>query len=481
MGRVFFRAFAWNHAAKISEYLFLFLFSLIVARELGPLTNGIYATLVSAAQLLLIAASAGFDQALARFLPVYSGDESAVRSLIRQLLRYKVILLVIFGLLLAAAWHFVASWIDLPGGSREYLLFIVVTGSARALTSLLAAIWVSQFRPKVPFVINTFVPLLQIAALVWFKAVSTLTLSAVLVIVVAGSLLSLAATLVASRGYLRPAAPKTDLKGVRRFSRWLWLHTTMLYLLGKQGDILLLSLFAVAKSTVGTYDVAFTVSQSPGFFLAAGMGGFSTAMFSKVASENPSGIVKFWKEVTGIFTRIMIPLYAFLFVFAKDIIAALYSDAYRDAGSILEILVVSRVAARLFSGGENFDTLLAISRERLAVTVYLAGGLLNLSLALLLIPLYGAAGAAVATGIALFFNDCATWGVLRKHVGVPLQFPLWASSLMIGLLPALAVRAALPSVTLIELSLAFLLCAIVWVPATVFLAGSPSKEEKNDG
>ena len=469
---LFLKAFLWNHAAKVAEYLFLYIFSLVVARKLGPSTNGIYATLSSVAGLLLIASSAGFDQALNKFLPAISreaGAESALRSIVRQLAGYKVILLAIFGLLLAAGWHLAAGWIDLPGAPREYLVFIIAVGSARAITSLLASVWVSEFRPKVPFVINTSIPLLQICALLWLSA-GTLRLSGVLMIVLAGSLASLGATIAASRGYLRPAEKRADTKEVLRFSRWLWLHTVMLYVLGKQGDILLLSLFAVAKSTIGAYEVGFTVSQLPGFFLAAGMGGISMAMFSKVATETPTGVAKFWRQVTGIFTKIMIPLYCFLFVFAREFITLLYSDAYRDSGFILQILILSRIAARLFSGGENFDTLIALGRERLAVMVYLAGGVLNLALALILIPSHGITGAAVATGIALIFNDCASWVALRRHAGVSFQFPLWASSVIVGLFPALLIRAYLPTETIAELALYFILCTIVWVPASAYLS-----------
>ena len=108
----FMSGFAWNHAAKISEYFLLYVFSVIVARTLGPEANGIYATLISISQLLLTLSSVALDLTLNRFLQGIAEPhaEAKITYLVRKLLLVKLALFSLFSFALIANWELIRLW-----------------------------------------------------------------------------------------------------------------------------------------------------------------------------------------------------------------------------------------------------------------------------------------------------------------------------------------------------------------------------------
>ncbi|HXX63744.1 MAG TPA: hypothetical protein VEO56_08105, partial [Bacteroidota bacterium] len=63
------RSAIWNHGGKIFEFVLMYVASLIVARGLGLSENGVYASVVSLSQLLLVLSSFGLEAAINKNFP----------------------------------------------------------------------------------------------------------------------------------------------------------------------------------------------------------------------------------------------------------------------------------------------------------------------------------------------------------------------------------------------------------------------------
>ena len=457
----FLQGFAWNHAAKITEYFLLYVFSVIVARTLGPFANGTYATLISISQLLLAFSSVTFDLALNKYLPQFSESRAKIGYLVRRLLTAKVAVLAVLTVVLVVGWDTIQRWFDIHSPAASYLTFIIALSLFRAVSSFFVAICVSTLRPKAVFVINTATLMLQIIAVEVLVAGGS-GISPILFIVVIGSLVSAVAYLITGRNYLVVKAEKVSMKPVVSFMGWLWINAFIAYVYGKQGDVAMLSFFSVSKESVGFYDVASSLSLLPGFMIAAGLSGISLSIFSRLSKEGQSSVVPFWTQLSSFLTRVTIPVYCFVAVFAGSIISVLYSGEYAESTLLVQVFVISRIVARLFGGGENFDAMLSVDAERQAVSVGIVGGIINILLNILFIPILHVMGAVLATSITTLAIDGSMWLLLKRRLGAPLLVGNWMKSLLVGILPVLAARIVFPTPGLVELMLSALFCIFVW-------------------
>lgn len=471
----FLSGFAWNHAAKFAEYALVYCFSVIVSRALGPYEYGIYATLLSAAQFIPLLASAGVDLALNRFLPQYGADAegSARRAfLIRRLLFVKIILLLAAAAFLSSGWSTFTSWLHLQNAGRRYLIFICAFGFSRALVTFFTSVWLSHLKSKPVFFVNGSILVLQLAAILLLLP-SGLALDQALAIVLAGAAATMFVQALLLRRTMFSSALPVPMKPVFSFSGILWLNAVTEYFYGKQGDVLLLGIFSVDKSSIGQYDVAHALSQVPVLAITAGLAGVSVSMFSRLTAGNAGTLPEFWSSLSKRITRYSLPLFVFGFVFAPDLLRVIYSASYMTAVPYLRALLLARGISRIFGGGENADAILALGKERSLLIIGLAGGTFNVILNLALIPICGALGAAIATGIATVGVNAASWALLRRVAGVIFPAMNWLACAALSLAPVLAFRWIFASPSFVQLILAGIGCIILWFAMQRWLLSSP--------
>ncbi len=105
-----------------------------------------------------------------------------------------------------------------------------------------------------------------------------------------------------------------------------------------------------------------------------------------------------------------LPIFLLTFSLAEPVTVLLFGEQYRESATYLAILSF----AMYFNAALGFNglTLKVMGRVRYIFTLNLIAGAVNLGLNLLLIPPYGALGAAIATGLTLVVHNIA------KQVGL---------------------------------------------------------------
>lgn len=182
------------------------------------------------------------------------------------------------------------------------------------------------------------------------------------------------------------------------------------------------------------------------------------------ARRDRAGIDRlYWRTATWL-AVFSFPIFALTFSLAGPLTAALYGERYADSAIYLALLAIGyyfNVAL-----GFNGLTLKVLGRIRYVVTLNLLAAIANVALNLLLIPRYGALGAAIGTSATLVIHNLLKQAGLGRDTGIAL---FDRSALRVYVVIALAAALLVALTFLVELTLPAQL-AVVAVTAAAVLA-----------
>lgn len=176
----------------------------------------------------------------------------------------------------------------------------------------------------------------------------------------------------------------------------------------------LVMLKQLGSESVGIYNSAAKISESWYFIPVA----IITSVFPAMIHARKTDIVRFNKRLQNLYDLLILislPVAIIISFWADDIIALVYGGKYSGAGNILSIHIWSGIF--VFYGSASSQYLLAEGYTFITFLRTAIGAVINVMLNVLLIPIYGGTGAAIATLIAYF---AATFFIIlmpvtRKH------------------------------------------------------------------
>lgn len=119
----------------------------------------------------------------------------------------------------------------------------------------------------------------------------------------------------------------------------------------------------LGPAAAGLYAVAYNLAVKPLEFLTFPLGRTLFVAFSRSAQDRTELARRFVKSLSAV-TLFSLPLYAFLALYAPAVIAGLYGDEFRPAGSLLSVLCAYLFARSL--GSLAGSALVALMAARLA-------------------------------------------------------------------------------------------------------------------
>ena len=152
----------------------------------------------------------------------------------------------------------------------------------------------------------------------------------------------------------------------------------------------------------------------------------------------------YWRTATWI-AVLTFPIFALSFFAATPLAVTLFGERYAASGPFLSILAVGYYFQA--SLGFNGSTLKVLGRLKYLVVINLLAILTNVALAVLLVPSFGALGAAIALSGTLVAHNIFKQTGLRMATGISLLNPRYArcfATLGGGALALVAVRAWAP-------------------------------------
>jgi len=215
-------------------------------------------------------------------------------------------------------------------------------------------------------------------------------------------------------------------------------------------DTLMLGYFKT-PDVVGLYNAAHPIAQLIQVFLLS-----LVLIYIPIASQLYSkNLMEEMRRSYTVLTKwifsITLPFFLLVFLFPKAILEIVFGSGYIPASTALRILAFGMLIHVFF--GPNAATLIVIGRTKLNLMDNLIGAITNVSLNLLLIPMMGIVGAAIASAISFaMINALKSAQIFRFHKVHPFAVnylkPVVTSTVLISIVYVLVKVFWSPTITL---------------------------------
>lgn len=145
---------------------------------------------------------------------------------------------------------------------------------------------------------------------------------------------------------------------------------------------------------------------------------YEPAVSRLFARGDARGIAALYWETTLWIAVLSFPIFALTFAVATPLTVLLYGARYEAAGTLLTILALGQYFQAV--SGFNGTTIKSVGRVRSLVVINLLALLANIAITLLLVPPFGAAGAAIALTITLVVHNVLKQIGLHRATGIAL-------------------------------------------------------------
>jgi O-antigen/teichoic acid export membrane protein len=264
-------------------------------------------------------------------------------------------------------------------------------------------------------------------------------------------------------GLLRPA--------VRRAVVWPWremipfaavaLATTMVWACLEMSDAILLGALR-GPADVATMRAVTPFMRGYGIVLASFLVLFAPLASTYFARRDVSAMRQVYVRTASWTTTLSFPVFLLTFVFPDALVEGLYGPQYESSRTVLMVLSIGYCIQA--ATGFNGQVLKIHGYLRYTLIVDMIAVVLNVSLNLLLIPPFGALGAAFGTSATLIAHNALKQIALRRLTGVRLWDPGY-----VKLLVTAAVLTAGSAVIGAVAGPSLLVACVVTVAATLLL------------
>jgi O-antigen/teichoic acid export membrane protein len=463
------RSALWNHLGKAGDYALMYVASVLIARGLGVDLYGRYAAIISVLHVLLVASSFGLEVALTRHCAALTGDtvQERIRFLFRRSIALRVTLFA-FAAIVGLAVMAVPGWIS-PGANVVVIVLVLGYALSRAVLPLSVAVLTARFQTERVAILSIAGRLLEITGLL-IAGTHGLSPAAVLGVLCAAGLIQIFLHLAWCSGNWWGKEIALPLAPVMLFGGVYWVNTFVDYFLGRQGDVALLAWLGGDPAATARYDVSYSLMQAGAMVATLGLSGVSLAALSRYAAGDDAPRKQMYETLVRINSFLTIPVLGFLVVAAADILQIIYAGPFVAAATVLRILAGIRIVTRIFAGGENADLLLSMDMVRPLVAIGLIAAGVTVALHFVLIPLYAAEGAAVASGLGTLVANGLGLRQARAALPVRFQWRSWLTLTGITAAAGLIAHIVLPSApTVPMLVLKLLLFSGSWYFIGIFL------------
>ncbi|WP_281556611.1 oligosaccharide flippase family protein [Thalassomonas sp. RHCl1] len=397
-----------------------FLVSVVITRALGTTVAGYYFFMLSAIALLGSISRLGLDQAIVRFMAVANagGERGKIKLIFSWACRWTLCTSLLMSALLYVFCQFFYARVFNDGG---YLMPLLIACLVLPLSNLFTVI------------LQSFQGVKQIVSFAWLNGVERPInlLGLLFIIFVFGAIeleqalltYLLVNVLVALLGYFlwqkyqKETTERESILAAADIKVKLW-HSSMslwgvacLSIVMGQGAQLLTG-FLSSPEQVTYFAVANRVALLVAFMLLA-VNGILSPKFAELKADNRSErLQSVYRSSTGLMLLLTTPFMVLVFIFAQEILW-LFGNELQPAVKILRLLIAAQFV-KVAVGSVGQLLIMSGFEHSQRRNLLLAVAILVL-VATLLIPVWGALGAAIAVFCAMSFNNVlGLWQVYKK-------------------------------------------------------------------
>jgi O-antigen/teichoic acid export membrane protein len=400
---------------------------IVIVRALTRTEFGAFAFGLAVASFAATVALVGMDKTISRFVPMYEeqGDQRRLAGAI--VVAFGVVagisaamLLVLIGLRSSISDEVVESEL-----ARELLLILFLLAPLRAFDSLMTSTF-AIFGSARSIVIrrNVVAPGLQLLVVVVVLATAQSPHVLAAGYVLAGAIgLTAFGWLLFKRLQRMGVVERVRRRDITLPARELigfslpLLSTDVVYLLRTSAIIVLLQYLATSDE-VAAYSAVLPIARQNLIVYQSFAVLFvpvAARLFARAEGERLRML--YWQTSAWIAVATF-PALVLSVPLASDVTVLLFGEAYRDSGIVLAVLAIGHYVSAAF--GFNVMTLRVQGSIRIIVVADVLAAIISVGGSLLLIPVWGALGAAIATTATLIAqNVLYQVGLRRSSVGLP--------------------------------------------------------------
>lgn len=406
---------------KTLSMIFLFSISIVLARMLGPDNYGLYSSIMAVVLLLVVVAQFGMPLLLVREIAIYR--EKGMWSEINGILRFATILGLSISVGLIILVLFAYQWIDSELNSE--LLYALILIPILVLSGLYGAAirgCKKIFFAQLPELVLR--PMIFLVILVSYFTVSNLdiTVRTTILFYVASSFM----VFVFYKIIIKLIVFKDGAGYFQRYDRHRWLNSSLVLfvisfagVVNSQIDVLILGFFK-SQEDVGIYRVSYQSSLLVVFALQT-INIVTAPYFASMYKKEENILLQKLVTISArIITLFAFFVFLFFYLFGKEFIGLTYGDAYLGSYDVLVILSFGQLISAAVG---PVGYLLSMSGyEGYIAKSLILSSILNLILNIILIPVYGATGAAVSMVASLMCSNLYLYIIVKEKMGVESSF-----------------------------------------------------------
>ena len=367
-----------------------------------------YGSLINLEAIAVLIISLGLESAVGRFVPQLfaGGDTGKIRSLLGRIFRVRALMLVPACAAIVLGGGYISSTFYhglLPQGLLNAVCALVVIVSFHSIfRTFLDSFFHVRFISMVDAATQGAYLVLAAALVLTGYGLPGIFFALILSQGTAALLLwsRFGKTL---RALPETGAGKSDVgkKRVMEYSWSLYVFGILLYVLGRGLDVLLIGTLLGDLAQVASYMIAFNLAYySLSVMDIAVSANFIVSLIVEANTAGNRGLLR--KIFTGLFEFIYvysIPVAAGGLILAPAIVRLVYGAGNDGAADLMVLFIAAMTVGKLSSVTSYF--LVVLDREKTLVRARALFGAVNLALALVLIPRWGALGAVAATSVVM--------------------------------------------------------------------------------
>lgn len=392
---------------------------MVLTRSLGATEYGRYAVAISWCLALAAPATAGLDSSILRFAPRYIAERQGAQ--LRRFVEFaglaQILVILLFGcaIFLTPLGRKILYGLD-PDGLIWLLLFI---GSSAFLASFSTFFIAFQSFTLSQLYQNFVRPILLLGAVLVIILAAKARLDANVALAITA--VSSAAALVLLLLHIAWALHRFGGSGKASFHARAWLSFSGWAQLGSIGQqavvqvpVILLGAFSTAAEA-GHYAIAARLSVLVTLGLTS-VGTASAPMISTACGRREWDKVAHLARIAARLATGASVLALIFFAFAGTLVLSLFGESFGQAYIPLLVLL----AGACFNAFSGVNTILLSMTDQpdFAVKAILSGAVVNMTAAFLLIPHFGATGAAAGMAVGTVVSNLLMIGRLRYSLGI---------------------------------------------------------------
>jgi O-antigen/teichoic acid export membrane protein len=387
---------------------------------------GEYSFIIWLIGVMVILVGIGFPNTITKFVSelIGSGDKKCAQAIYTRLLQIQLIVALLITIILIGIFY-----PKLLSAKRDYYLIAFLSLTPLCVTSFLSSTFHGLQNFKITSIVGSFINLFQLILIIVFVNLDVGLRGLVVIPLISGIVHALSLGKCMKRSFSLTSSltiAKEHSNRIIKYALSFYWILVVSMITWQKLEIFFLKIYSNSEE-IAFYSIAFDISM-----IMIGL----TTLFSTVVFPVLSGYygVGDREAIQNIYNKSIkaiivfyLPICIIVIAIAKPIVSLMYSSHYSAVSPLLIILIVSSVFSAL--GILFANLILAVNRADIQAKYVTLIALTNIILDFILIPRYGATGAAFTNFLVRIIAFPIWMGIIQKQLGF--SFPIREASMSI--------------------------------------------------